>query len=298
MRPKLDHMWRWALAGLIAMATACSSGGEPDSFDTLPLEEVPPAETTGGSAAELAPSQVAASTVPRPSIPDPCDVADLTMWTAQVVPGSAIIRIRNDGSTWCAVDVVRSPAIDPIAEPDLWLEPDDWADLVAGPRDESCDEPSAVDAVEFDVNGEDVAVATALETCGWWLTALYPADRAEQPCEADALTGTWVESDRALVVRNVSVTSCDLAIVDIVTASGFTAIVGLAPGDVAAWPSIGADPATCDDGPALPFDHAIDITGAPGCTAFAGPGRPVVEVAPSLAAAWADGSLDPFATTT
>ncbi|MEO6651463.1 MAG: hypothetical protein ABIP17_02260 [Ilumatobacteraceae bacterium] len=289
-------MWRWGLAGLVAVALGCSSAGRTGSLDTLPLDDSPSADQTGGSADDLAPSQITASTVARPSIPDPCDVADLSMWTAQVASGSATIRIRNDGSTWCAVDVVESAALDPIAEQDLWLEPDDWADLVAGPRDDSCGEPSTVDSIEFDVNGETVVVTTALETCGWWITALYPVVGAQQPCAADALTGTWVEADRALVVGNVSWSSCDLAIVDDRGAAG--SIVRLAAGDVAAWASTDVDPATCDEGPTLPFGQAVDISSVPPCTAFAGPGRPVVEVAPSLATAWADGSLDPFAPST
>lgn len=292
---------RWVVpVVLMCFAAGCTPNGDAAlaPFDTLPLDDASPTETIAATGDELAPSQISASTVVRPDIPDPCAIADLTLWTAQIASGSAVIRIRNDGPVWCAVDIVDSEALDPIAEPDLWLEPRDWADLVAGPRDADCDEPSVVDEVEVDVNGADLVVPTALVACEWWLTALYPTDPAEQLCSSDSLSATWVEADGALVVRNISSTSCDLSIADSSGATGSIEIVGLAPGDVTAWPALDVASATCADGPVLPFTQAVDINGAPGCTEFTGPGRPVVEVAPSLADAWADGSLDPFATTT
>lgn len=196
---------------------ACTTGSEGASV------------TDTGPARELAPSQVTAVTAAPPDTPPPCDADELTLWTAQVMVvgefADAVVRVRNDGASWCEVDVAGSPSVDPAMEPDVWLDPGEWADLVVGPPDGDCAAPAAVTLAQLDVNGEQVVVPTAaVVPCGWRLTAFYPNEVADLPC--DEVVATAVE--RAIVVRNDGAEPCRLGALETADGDGVT-IVPAAP---------------------------------------------------------------------
>ena len=81
----------------------------------------------------------------------------LATWTAQVIvaeaSADAVVRIRNDGDLRCEVSVSGSPLIDPMMEPDVWLEPGVWADLVVGQSGDECLAPEVINVVAINVNG-------------------------------------------------------------------------------------------------------------------------------------------------
>ncbi len=278
----------WARFGLVAMLTGCSTGANSSG----PVSS----DQTGELSPELAPSQVSASTVPRPATPDPCRVDDLAIWTAQIESGSVVIRIRNDGSAWCDVDITDSAQLDPLAEPAIWLEPGDGANLVAGESEPGCEAPRPFRTIEFDMGGTSVSVPSALVACGWWLTALYPVDGAAASCSPDQLDAVWVDADDLLLVRNSGFDSCTLAIGEGDARSGDVVDIDeLAAGDLAAWRSVGEQ---CGDGPTLPFRQpSLVVAGLPECPTFVGPGAPVDALAPHVAVALGDGSLDLFGST-
>ncbi len=187
------------LSGSSLLLSACSSdssAGEPR-----------PATT----ATELGPSQITAETVPAPELPPPCEIANLALWTARVIVGAdsadAVIRMRNDGDVWCEANVSQSPNVDPLMEPDVWLDPGAWADLIVGQSGDECLSPAPVTLVELDINGVKVVVPTAMvATCGWQLTALYPNEISTGPCDPAALQ--FVGTDSFLVVRNTALSTC------------------------------------------------------------------------------------------
>ena len=266
---------------LVLLAVAGCGGADANTDVSVPAETLPLAEsemaTTTGPATDLAPSQIAASTVPRPATPPPCDVDDLTFWTAQVIVGEttsdAVIRFRNDGDAWCEADVSGSPLIDPAIEPDVWLEPGDWADLLAGQREPGCVAPATETLLQLDVNGQAVVVPTALVTCGWWLSAFYPNDLATEPCTADGLDLVVTES--GLIVRNASFVPCELgAVAEVVGAESSSAdptsvqITTLAGGDVVSYGLSAVEAVGCSAGTATVVFAAagpIDVPGLGGC---------------------------------
>lgn len=137
---------------------------------------VPPS-TTVESAGELAPSQVSASTVARPSTPPACDPAQLTMHAAEGADPATVaaITITNGGDVWCEVDVFESPSVDPLMEPDVWLEPGASAELVVAEVDPGCAQPVELATIELVVNGVDVGVPVpGASACTPQLIALYP----------------------------------------------------------------------------------------------------------------------------
>jgi hypothetical protein len=161
------------LLGSSMLLSACSRGSQRG--------EARPAPAT-----ELAPSQITAETVPAPELPPPCEIADLVLWTAQMIVAAdsadALIRVRNDGDVRCEVNVSGSPNIDPLMEPDVWLDPDGWADLIVGQTGEECLAPAPVTLAEVDINGTNLVVPTSIVAmCGWRLTALYPNSRRSAP---------------------------------------------------------------------------------------------------------------------
>jgi len=240
----------------------------------LPLADsrVSPADT--GPADDLAPSQITASTVAAPATPDPCAIADLEFWTAQVSVGEgsadSVIRVRNIGDVWCENDISASPASDPDIEADLWLDPGGWADLVVGQSGDGCLDPEIVSLVEIDVHGEVVVVPTsAVASCGWRLTAFFPIEVATQPCVDLELANT----ERFVLVRNASSSPCVLGELAAVAGSNSStrprtdfdvpAVNDLAPGDVVAFGHDLVSDADCDAGPAsgtLTFDQAGLVT--------------------------------------
>ncbi len=239
------------VVAVVSVVAACSSdapgtlGGSPPSVDwSGKTSAAPVAGDSSNVATDLAPSQIAGSTVPAPTTPEPCDVDDLELWTAQLIPGpstvGAVIRIRNDGNVTCDVDIGRSPSVDPAIEFDVWLERGATADLIVGQRDVDCDDPVRVTAVEVAIRGELITVPSVLVTCGWWLTAFYPNDPARSACERDALDVAVVAD--AVIVRNGSEQPCAMGgIVEVAGApvasenSPGPAIRELRPGDVVAF---------------------------------------------------------------
>jgi hypothetical protein len=281
----------WLVIG--ALATACGGGGDVRSDGTLPLADHRDPTTDTGPSSDLAPSQLTAETVAPPPTPGPCAVDDLELWTAQVVLGpataDAVVRVRNTGDEWCEPDISGSSPIDPAIEPDVWLDPGGWADLVVGQSGNTCDEPTAVTAVPIDVDGNEVlAPAAAVVTCGWLLVAFYPIEPAERPCEPSQLDVAVVE--HAVVVRNSSFESCVLGELVAVGGAGVSsepraddtapAIIDLAGGDVVAFPRRPDATVECD-GDATPGVLAFEVAGDVdvsdlGCGTLlaVGPGRP------------------------
>ncbi len=122
----------------------------------------------------------------------------------------ALIRIRNDGDVRCEVNVSGSPNIDPLMEPDVWLDLGGWADLVVGQTGEECLTPAPVTLAEVDINGTNLVVPTSIvATCGWRLTALYPNEISSGPCDPDELEAVGTRFG-FLVVQNRSANSCAL----------------------------------------------------------------------------------------
>ena len=242
---------------MLFLALVSCSGESAPSTATLPLAEPTALPDNSGLADDLAPSQVTASTVAAPDTPGPCDLVDLEFWTSQVIAAEqtadAVIRVRNVGDVWCEPDISESPLIDPAIEPDVWLDPGGWADLVVGQSGKKCLDPTLVTAAEIDVSGEAVVVPTAaVATCGWRLTAFFPNEIAVEPCGQLEV----VDADGFVLVRNPSSTPCvlgELAAVDGNAASigpptdtGAPAIVDLASGDVAAFARVIDSTVDCD----------------------------------------------------
>lgn len=284
---------------VVVLATAGCSG-DASSGGTTVLHT--------GPTDDLALSQLTAATAAPPDTPPPCDRDALTIWTAQVLAGGAwadaTLRVRNDGDTWCEVDVAGSPSVDPKIEPDVWLDPGAWADIVVGSPEGECVAPAMVDRVQIDLNGAAVVVETAaVVPCGWRLTAFYPNDLSDEPCaELDA-----VDVDGAVIVRNGSFLPCRLGSLVSVTGEGVAAVPGvpevavpvLAGGDVVAF-ELTAE-GVCEGRPVdLVFDSGVTKEVLlDGCTVsvgagapqpwIGGPGSPIGDHPAALLAA-----LDPF----
>ena len=288
---------RWG-AGLLTLAfvvlAACAGdggAGEGGTADDDLATGAPPSvaadERTTVTAAELAPSQVTASTVARPATPPPCDLDDLDWWTAQVAQvgssGTATLRVRNAGAEWCEVDIGSSPGVTLDVEPNVWLEPGEWADLLVGSSGTGCP-ARIVREVELVLGGTDpFTVPTGMVVeCGPTFAAFYVAESPSGPCTMlDA-----VVTDVALLVRNDDFRSCRLG--ELVGATGVEIgeapepssvdITELAGGDVVAF-DLGAPTVTdCpDETTALEFAVAgeVVVPGLGGCSSVAlGPGRP------------------------
>jgi hypothetical protein len=188
----------WLLVASLASA-GCSYG-----------EHAVEGGTSAIVATDLAPSQIAAPTVPEPTKPPPCDPADLDLWTAQVLvadtTADAVIRIRNNGADWCKADIGGSRFVDPLVEPDVWLDPGATADLVVGQAASECDDPMPVSVIPVSVGDFEVAVPSAVVACEWWLTAFHPNEPAVASCDRGQLDVVVV--DAAVLVRNDSTRSC------------------------------------------------------------------------------------------
>jgi hypothetical protein len=191
------------------------------------------------------------------------------------------------GDEWCEPDISASPLIDPAIEPDVWLDPGGWADLVVGQSGRECFNPSLVTLAQLDVGGEAVVVPTAaVATCGWRLTAFFPNEIAAEPCDQLDVVGV----DGFVLVRNPSFGSCVLgeligvegnaASLAPPTDAGVSVIVDLAPGDVVAFTRAVDPTIDCDADPSagtLTFE-AAGVVDAPeqtcGVIYEAGAGRP------------------------
>ena len=284
----------------VVMVATAGCSGDASSGSTTVLHT--------GPTDDLAPSQLTAATAAPPETPPPCDPDALTTWTAQVLVGDgwadAVLRVRNDGDAWCEVDVAGSPSIDPAMEPDVWLDPGAWADLVLGPSDGDCGAPVVVDVAQLDLNGATAVVETAaVVPCGWRLTSFFPNEVSDEPCsELDVVAVAG-----AIVVRNGSFLPCRLDALVSATGAGVAivpnepelAVPVLAGGDVVAF-ELTAE-GDCEERTVdLVFDSGVSaevpLDGCPvsvGSGApqpwIGGPGSPTADDPAGLIAA-----LDPF----
>ena len=272
----LGLSWRWCADALVAIALAVAmvacSGQQQGPPASLPLSEpaIDPDHT--GPASQLAPSQLTASTVPAPALPGPCPLAELDMWTAQVSIGDgtadAVIRIHNLGEVVCEVDIAGSALLDAEIEPNVWIDPGGWADLVVGQSGRTCRSPELVTLADFDIHGDAVVVPTAaVVSCGWELTALFANEVATRPC--DRLDTATV--DRFVLLRNPGPGSCVLGELTAVDGRGAVAmprttvasasVRDLAAGDVVAIPYTVADTVECVSAVG-PGSMTFDVAGA------------------------------------
>ncbi len=273
-----------AVIAVVAAACGSDSSGGPTGPTAPRAREDAETLTTN-----LAASQVTASTVARPDTPPPCDPAEITTWTAAVDIGAdratAIVRLRNDGTAWCEIDLRGSRRIDPRIEPDLWLEPGAWGDLWIGPDDSAtCGQPKVVVSAEITIGGVARTVPTAaVVPCEWTLTAMYGVDAPVGPCDAASIAAVRVGDE--LVVRNTSFRPCTVGA--LVEVDGVATAVRaepapvevrhLAGGDTIAF-AVTAGSAACDPVDAVArFDAGVDVAvrGLESCdTVSVGAGEP------------------------
>lgn len=302
-------MFRVALGALGASLVTVACSAEPTT--ELAGDVAVWADTTvpnTGPSDDLAPSQLAAPTVPPPETPPPCDPSVLAIWTAQVMVADgladAVLRVRNDGSSWCEVDVSASPSVDPEMEPDVWLDPGGWADLVIGESGagDDCAEPGAMRTARLDANGAAFDVETAVVSCEPRLVAFYPNVISDEPCDlvtAAVVAGAAVMRNEGPACRLGTVVSVDGEAVDLDPVGPVRGAPVLARGDVVALGLAVAG--ECELRPVeFAFDTGVVVTVAvPGCTAtisspvpqpwIGGPGSPTsTEPEPLLL------ELDPF----
>lgn len=294
------------LAVAVVVGGGCSTNHADPGFVTVP---------DTGPTDLLAPSQRSSPTAPPPETPPPCDLDDLAIWTAQVLvvdsTVEAVLRLRNDGAAECEIDLSASPLTSPTMEPDVWLEPGAWADLVVG-EGAGCDEdPEVLTSAPLDVNGTAVGVATAVAVgCEPELVAFYPNDVGDEPCSELSV----VAVPGAVVLRNDAFEPCRLG--SLVSATGFEGVdielvdgdppVGLpvlAAGDVVAFDVVAFDVAADGGGERvelgfdsgarvdvqLPGGSLVRIVGGLPRPWIGGPGSPAASDTASLLTA-----LDPF----
>lgn len=210
-----------AVAAVLALSAAgCESNRVDD--DRADVGGAPSVPHTGPTD-HLAPSQRTAPTVPPPATPPPCSVDRLSVWTARVTVTEggageidAAIRIRNDGTAECEVDVSASSSADPTMEPDVWLEPGGWADLLLSAS--GCD-PAAVEfgPVELDVNGEPVRVES-VTGCDGRFVAFSPVEVSETPCDELRAAVVPAGAGSAVAVHHEGWSTCRLG--ELVSATG------------------------------------------------------------------------------
>lgn len=293
--------------GASLVTVACSAEPATDVAGDVAGETDTTVPNTGPSD-DLAPSQLTAPTVPPPETPPPCDPSVLAIWTAQVMVADgfadAVLRVRNDGASWCEVDVSRSPSVDPEMEPDVWLDPGGWADLVIGESGfgDECTDPGALRIARIDANGAALDVDTAVVSCEPQLVAFYPNETSEETCElvtAAVVVGAVVMRNEGPACRLGTVVSVDGEAVDLDSVGPRLATPVLARGDVVSLDlSVAGE---CSLRPAeFAFDTGVVVTVAvAGCTAtiespvpqpwIGGPGSPTsTEPVPLLL------ELDPF----
>jgi hypothetical protein len=173
--------WLLVSASLAWPLSACGDGDAPPAASRAQTSQTNPPAASIPVAGELAPSQLSASTVPEPEAPPPCEVEHLrfespapaTGWS----PFGAVVHITNAGAARCEVAVFESPSVDPLMEPDVWIDPGTTAELLVEPSSSSCEQPAPVTAIDLVVNGTPVVVPVSIgETCGVMLTAIYAVE--------------------------------------------------------------------------------------------------------------------------
>jgi hypothetical protein len=122
---------------------------------------------------EPAPSATSPSTVAHPAEPPLCEVDALTFSATD----AGAIRIRNESTALCEVDVFESELADPLMEPNVWLDPGTEAEVLVEDANAACDAPVPIASIELVVNGRAVEVAVSIPpTCGVALTAIYQVE--------------------------------------------------------------------------------------------------------------------------
>ncbi|HUG00204.1 MAG TPA: hypothetical protein VMM60_18910, partial [Ilumatobacter sp.] len=120
------------------------------------------------------PSQLSASTVLPPQLPDGCDSADIAVETGEPVPDAdqAIVLV-NTGSRPCDIDISDSPDADEDLEPSVVLEPGGVAHVLVS-EDPECQDPNASTEIELRINGASRLVPlTFTPECGVELWAFF-----------------------------------------------------------------------------------------------------------------------------
>lgn len=137
----------------------------------------PDLTTATGPSRELAPSQTTPDTVAAPSAPPPCAVDALRFTAASpLVDDGLVVQIENTGAAQCLADLASSPLVDPLMEPDVWLDPGELAEVTVAVDTASCSAPAPVHSLGLVVNGTPLAVEIEpIDACTLTLTALYPA---------------------------------------------------------------------------------------------------------------------------
>ncbi len=152
-----DKFTHWLVCGVVVGLAACGGGSATSTTD--------PAPSVAGS-----------STVAAPEAPPLCDVDAL----AFSAPNAGAIRIRNEATVQCEVDVFESELADPLMEPNVWLDPGTEAEVLVEDANATCDAPLAIGSIELVVNGRTVAVPVSIPpTCGVMLSAIYQVEPAE-----------------------------------------------------------------------------------------------------------------------
>jgi hypothetical protein len=138
------------------------------------------ATTTSQAVAEaLAPSQIAASTVPPPTLPDLCDPDEVGVEIVEPDGGigqpDQIIDLVNEGDRECDVDISATGGAAAEMEPSVRLAPEGIGHVWVEGQDD-CDETLADPEVEvwLDINGDDRPVDLIfVSPCGVELVAFF-----------------------------------------------------------------------------------------------------------------------------
>lgn len=159
------------IAGLVVVTGCADSDGGVSSSTSV----VTATTMVTDPATDLAPSQRTASTVARPETTPPCDPSRLAFEAVGGTDPSSVtvITITNRGDARCEVDVSDSPSVDPLMEPDVWLEPGQRAELVVATAPD-CAATTAAASIALVVNGDQVDVPIPpIDACPLTLTAFY-----------------------------------------------------------------------------------------------------------------------------
>ena len=168
-----------ACGGVEAGVTAGSALPQPTTVPAAPTTMATVSATlpivTGPPVVASEPTAAPATTTPPP-LPPPCDPSVLEFEASPVLDGELVVTITNAGDDWCEANLKRSPGVDALMEPDVWLDPGASAALLVEVDTRICVAPIDVDTIDLIVNQQAVTVAVAsMRVCILTLTALYPA---------------------------------------------------------------------------------------------------------------------------
>ena len=169
-----------ACGGVEAGVTAGSAVPPPTTLPAAPTTMATVTATlptvTGPPMVASEPAALPATTTPPP-LPPPCDPSVLEFDASPVIDGELVVTITNGGDEWCEANLQRSPGVDPLMEPDVWLDPGASAQLLVDVETRICVAPIDVDTIDLDVNGVAVVGCRSrpMRVCILTLTALFPA---------------------------------------------------------------------------------------------------------------------------